>query len=228
MGDERDPDSGGSNASPRAAADAPTDVEIVDGGPARSRDGRTARRQRNVDAALDALLELIAEGHVDPTVETVADRAGVSHRSLYRYFETRTGMLEAAFDRVMEQLAPLLHLEREPTATFDTRAKRFVDARVAGFMGFRLVGRTAMMNRTHDFIREKIDESRAVLREQLADQFAPELDELPPEERPRRLLLADVVFQFESLEYLFEASGSSGESLADVLHAHLAIVLAAD
>ncbi len=188
-------------------------------------DGRTARRQRNVDAALDALLDLIAEGQLDPTVESVADRAGVSHRSLYRYFETRDGMLEAAFDRVMEGLAPLLVIDVDPDASFDERADRFVASRVAAFMEFRQVGRTAMMNRRQEFIRTKVDESRSMLREQLAAHFAPELRAMPPDEREGRLLLADVAFQFEGLDYLFGADGESSESLARLLREHLRLAL---
>ncbi len=43
-------------------------------------DGRTARRDRNSDAVLDAVHELFVEGQLVPTVEEVAARSGVSTR----------------------------------------------------------------------------------------------------------------------------------------------------
>ena len=50
-------------------------------------DGRLARRDRNRIAVLDAAIELFAEGVLDPTPDDVATRAGISARSVYRYFE---------------------------------------------------------------------------------------------------------------------------------------------
>ncbi len=228
MGDDLEIDASALDRSSRGLAARAADESAQSAGSVRERpaDGRHARRQRNVDAALDALLALIAEGTVEPTVEMVADRAGVSHRSLYRYFETRNGMLEAAFDRVMDALAPELLFESDPDAPFPVRAEQLVASRVRAFVRFRQVGRSAMLQRHHEFIREKVDESRDFLREQLASQFAPELERFDAEERVRRLALADVAFQFEGLEYLIDTVGSS-ESLSEILVEHLRIVLTA-
>ena len=49
-------------------------------------DGRQARRQRNIDAVLDVVLEMFAEESMFPTIEQAATRSGLSLRSLYRYF----------------------------------------------------------------------------------------------------------------------------------------------
>jgi hypothetical protein len=39
-------------------------------------DGRTARRERNKDAVLDALIQLANEGHHEPPIELIAERQG--------------------------------------------------------------------------------------------------------------------------------------------------------
>ena len=39
-------------------------------------DGRTARRNRNKAAVLDALIELAHEGHEEPPIELIAERGG--------------------------------------------------------------------------------------------------------------------------------------------------------
>ena len=51
-------------------------------------DGRRARRERGRLAVSDAVIDLVGEGNTDPTSEQVAERAGVSVASLFRYFET--------------------------------------------------------------------------------------------------------------------------------------------
>ena len=52
-----------------------------------SHDGRRRRREVNRQRVVTALLDLFSEGHVWPTVANVAVRAGVSERSIFRYFD---------------------------------------------------------------------------------------------------------------------------------------------
>jgi len=63
----------------------------------------SALRERQKDltreSVLHALAEIVAEGRVlSFTVQEVADRAGVSHRSLYRHFPTRTALMEELYE----------------------------------------------------------------------------------------------------------------------------------
>ena len=50
-------------------------------------DGRRASRERNRIAVVDALLDLYAEGNLRPGAGEVARRAGLSRRSVFRYFD---------------------------------------------------------------------------------------------------------------------------------------------
>src|SRR5690349_20360766 len=56
-----------------AAAESPTD-------------GRLLRSQRTKRAIVDALLDLIREGHMKPSSAEIADRAGVTQRTLFNQF----------------------------------------------------------------------------------------------------------------------------------------------
>ena len=47
-------------------------------------DGRRVRRDRNRDAVVDALLTLYGEGNLEPGSAEIAERAGLSPRSLFR------------------------------------------------------------------------------------------------------------------------------------------------
>ena len=50
-------------------------------------DGRRLRRDQNREAVLDALVALFHEGIYQPSTNDIAERAGISPRSVFRYFE---------------------------------------------------------------------------------------------------------------------------------------------
>ena len=61
---------------------------------------RERRRQETADLILDAVLDLMAEAGIDGlTMEAVAERVGVSLRTVYRYFPDRASLLTAALAR---------------------------------------------------------------------------------------------------------------------------------
>jgi TetR/AcrR family transcriptional regulator, regulator of autoinduction and epiphytic fitness len=76
-----------------------------------SRDGRTVRAERTRRALVDALLALVDEGDLRPTAERIAERAGVSERSLFQHFPDREQLFEAVasqqYERVMPTLQPV-------------------------------------------------------------------------------------------------------------------------
>lgn len=57
--------------------------------------GRTGQKSRTRSALLDAARELLDDA-VTPTVELVAQRAGISRTTAYRYFPTQQALLAAA------------------------------------------------------------------------------------------------------------------------------------
>jgi AcrR family transcriptional regulator len=63
-------------------------------------------------AILDAATEIVfgTASPEDFTMQNVADAAGVSHRTLYRYFPTRRALINgvgAAYDEQLEELVPM-------------------------------------------------------------------------------------------------------------------------
>lgn len=66
-------------------------------------DGRTARAERTRAAIVQAHLELIAEGDLRPTGERIAERAGVSLRTLWTNFRDMEALFEASGERVLQQ-----------------------------------------------------------------------------------------------------------------------------
>lgn len=64
------------------------------------RDGRTARAHRTRQAVADALLSLIDEGELRPTSKCIAERAGVSERTIFQHFEDLETLFRVAADRL--------------------------------------------------------------------------------------------------------------------------------
>jgi TetR/AcrR family transcriptional regulator, regulator of autoinduction and epiphytic fitness len=94
----------------------------------RLRDGRSVRAERTRQAVVDALLSLLDEGEVRPTAERVAERAGVSERSIFQHFGDREGLLEAAARRQYERVAPTL-VRIDASLPLGERIDAFVEQR---------------------------------------------------------------------------------------------------
>ena len=171
-------------------------------------DGRSARRERNRNAVLDALLELSTEEGGEPSIDEIAERAGVSYRSVYRYFNDRTEMMDAATDRAMEWVHPLLLQPptAKPTDPLDHRIDAIVDARVELYFQLADILRAAMIKSLSDRkVNELMSQIREISRGQLHTQFHNELKEFSPREREMRLSAMDTVFMLRSIDYfLFE------------------------
>jgi AcrR family transcriptional regulator len=189
-------------------------------------DGRTARRNRNKEAVLDALIEMANEGRVEPPIEEIAERAGVSYRSVYRYFQDRTDLMLCAIGRVMGETWPIFDVEDLGHGPLDDRIQRLVAVRLDAYHRLAPLTRAAVHLRANEpEVVEQYDRVRDYLREQLATQFEPELAALPDTDQRLVLSLLDALFQFEALDYLAEHDALDDAALAELLsrhvHAHL-------
>jgi AcrR family transcriptional regulator len=139
-------------------------------------DGRRARRGRNRVAVVDALLELFREGDLNPAVTTVAERSGVSLRSVFRYFDDLDEMGRMAIARHAEGNEHLLELKGLGTGSREERIKRLVEQRFALYEVVAPVVRASLLRAPFQpVIAAGIAERRAFLRDQLEQHFAKEL-----------------------------------------------------
>lgn len=93
-------------------------------------DGRTARAERTRAAIVEAHLALISEGDLRPTGERIAERAGVSLRTLWTNFKDMETLFEASGERLLQQqdaayrpISPELPLARRVDAYCRQRAR---------------------------------------------------------------------------------------------------------
>ena len=187
-------------------------------------DGRTARRNRNKDAVLDALIELAREGDGmgEPSVEAIAERAAVSYRSVYRYFEDRTELMLSAIERVMGEDYAIFDVEGLGDGTFDTRIARLIEVRLAAYRRLAPLTRIAIRLRADEpAVAEAYEDVRGQMRAQLETQFAPELGALDTQDRAVVIAAVDAMFQAESLDYLADHEGLDDAEIAWILTHHI-------
>ncbi|MEM9200457.1 MAG: TetR/AcrR family transcriptional regulator [Actinomycetota bacterium] len=173
-------------------------------------DGRTARRNRNIDVALDVVLEMFQEEAMTPTMEQVSTRSGLSLRSLYRYFADPAEMFQATIQRTIRQAMEVADIPNLGEGTFEERLTTFVTSRLDLHEQFGAVHQAAMV---HAFelmpAREQVERDRIGLRQQFEQQFAPELAGRAASDRARVTAAADVLTQLESVRYLRTHRGFS-------------------
>ena len=171
-------------------------------------DGRTLRRDRNRDAVVTALLGLYREGNLGASADEIAERAGISARSLFRYFDDTEALIRTAIARQQQHLAPLYALDVPAHEPLAERVDRFVAARVRLLEGMGEVGRVARAVAVRQpLVMAELARIRGVLRRQFAATFAAELDALPAGEGRSALAAADVVTSWESFDLMRNDQG---------------------
>jgi AcrR family transcriptional regulator len=189
-------------------------------------DGRSMRRARNREAVLDAVIEIFESGDIDPSVDAVAERAGVSNRSIYRYFEHRDHLIRAAVTHAMRRVIPEITLDQIGVGPFDQRVERFVDHRLQMYQRLAPITRAAKLAAASEpIIGEEFTAGRLMLRQAFLDHFAEEFEPLGPGERTRAVIAAELAFQFEAFEFLWTSTNGMVQEMRLLLIDHLQMCL---
>lgn len=150
--------------------------------------GRERRWRRDPERThavlVDALLELVAEGEQEPPRRAIAERAGVSERTVFVHFADREALYVAAAERQAERWRALA--EPVPPEWPTARKVRVLVAqrgRMYEVMTpIRKVG--LGLEPTSEGLRLVMARGDAWFREDLAAIFAPELRRVPRARRP--------------------------------------------
>lgn len=187
-----------------------------------STDGRALRRERNRDAVLDAVIASFEAGDIDPLVDAVAARAGVSNRSIYRYFEDRDHLIRAAVRHAMHRIVPEMTLGDIGLGSFEQRVGHFVDHHLGLYCRLARIIRAAKHAAVSEpSVAEEFEAGRLVRRRTLLEHFAEEFDPLPTEVRSRTVIAAEMAFQFDAFEFLWTATDGRVDEMRAVLVEHL-------
>ena len=179
-------------------------------------DGRTMRRRRNRDAVIDALIELIREGDLAPTVARIADRAAVSHRSIFRYFDDLNDLARAAIETELRRALLMGALAEPGQGTLDDRIEAIVTKHLAILAQTHMLGRVA---RARMIAIPEVERGLALVNEyrlaQLRQHFATELDAMDEARRQATLTALLMTVGFESYDIQLRNLDLTPDEIAD-------------
>jgi TetR/AcrR family transcriptional regulator, regulator of autoinduction and epiphytic fitness len=181
------------------------------------RDGRRVRAERTRWALVDALLALLEEGDPQPTAARIAERAGVSERSVFQHFPEREGLFEAATLRQGERIADMVS-DIPPDAPLEERLEAYVEQRTAVLEMVSPVRRAALVvEGTSETVTVALQAVREAGWAQVRAAFATEVAAAPESERAELAAALSAATSWPTWENLRVHQGLDLEAASGVL-----------
>ncbi|MEC3917148.1 TetR/AcrR family transcriptional regulator [Nocardia sp. CDC160] len=184
------------------------------------------RRRRNPEqtrrAIIEGLLSAVHEGEYDPTTRGIADRAGVSERSIFVHFPTRTALITAAVDQQSEEVEKLI-TDADPALPLEQRIDAVVRQSEAIFAlqrEPRVLGLIESLRTPAVDERMRLTDKR--IRDALGRAFAPELAR---NEGEQLLDLIDATVGWPYRHHLMDRRGLSKRAASDAIRRALTAML---
>lgn len=173
-------------------------------------DGRRARRDRSRDLAIDALLDLLEEGVLRPTAQQVAERSGVSLRSIFRIFDDVETLHTEAAARQLHRNRHLF-VEVGATGTLAERIEVVVDLHLRLYESVAPVRRAALRAAPESRpLQNQLSLSRAWVRNEIERVFGGDLS-------VTTMAALDLALSFEAWDQLTTAQDLDGTDRRAVL-----------
>jgi len=158
---------------------------------------------------VDALLAFYDEGDHQPGAAKIAARAGVSERTVFRYFDDLDSLAAAAIEVQVARVAPVF-VPPNPDGPLDTRIAALVTQRTRIYAATAVATRAAHLFETQSpAITRALKFRRSLLRDQLTALFAPELAARDARARGELLDALETAASLETLEQLRTVAGHS-------------------
>jgi TetR/AcrR family transcriptional regulator, regulator of autoinduction and epiphytic fitness len=179
-------------------------------------DGRSARAARTRDAVVEALLSLLDDGNFRPTARQVADRAGVSLRSVYVHFDDLEDLFTAAAHNHFERVRDLI--ERIPDhGPLETRLDLFTRQRARIHEASAQVRRAAVLQEPFSpALAEVLALARKLSRAEIEVVFGAELAERDGADRARLAIELDLLSSasvWETLRVHYDQSADEARQI---------------
>jgi len=168
-----------------------------------STDGRVLRRERNRAEIVDALLALLREGHIEGSAAAIAERAKLSERSIFRYFDDLDDLYRTVCAVQFERERKHATIDSFSKGSTEDKIAHFVEQRVRLFTSIGSIGRASrVFAHRNAVIAKELRRARVLLRRQIADHFADEIAALPSAERSHAATIIDSLCNFESFSIM--------------------------
>ena len=189
-------------------------------------DGRAARAARTRDAIVEATVALVEEGDVRPTAPRIAERAGVSVRSVFQHFDDLPALHTAVVQRVVERLAVLV-VPADPARSLADRIDAFAENRAALLEAVTPFRRAAAVHGPFaPELRDAVAQGSRFLRQEVEAAFAPEIQAAAEADRRHLVDTLAAATSWGVWDGLRSDAGDTPDQARAVLRSLLAALLA--
>ena len=181
-------------------------------------DGRSARSQRTRASIIDALVALLEEGSVQPTIEEIAARASVSPRTVFQHYADREALFTAVSEHRAARMGELMGTI-DAGASLERRLAEVVQQRARVFEWIAPVRRAALiMEPFSESVHAALDGSRRAKREEVQRVFATEIARCPEPGRAALVAALGAAASWSAWEALRAQQGLDVQQASAALH----------
>ena len=166
--------------------------------PSSAVDGRSLRRERNRQDIVDALLGLIENGETEISAALIASKAGLSERSIFRYFDDVNDLYRSVCDLAFSKEIEYALIDDVGIGSLDTKIENFVNQRVRIYtMNEKIAPAARSFAFKNPIIKNQLVVGRKLLRTQIIKHFAQELSVFDKQQQQVAVAIIDSLTTFE-------------------------------
>jgi AcrR family transcriptional regulator len=186
--------------------------------PSVSIDGRSLRRERNRQDIVDALLGLIENGETEISAALIASKAGLSERSIFRYFDDVDDLYRSVCDLAFSKEIEYALIDDAGIGSLDTKIENFVNQRVRIYtMNEKIAPAARSFAFKNPIIKNQLVFGRKLLRAQITKHFAEELSAFDKSEQQVAVATIDALTTFESYDMMRSDQKMSVHTIKSIL-----------
>jgi len=186
--------------------------------PASAVDGRSLRRERNRQDIVDALLGLIENGETEISAALIASKAGLSERSIFRYFDDVNDLYRSVCDLAFSKEIEYALIDDAGVGSLDTKIENFVNQRVRIYtMNEKIAPAARSFAFKNPIIKNQLVVGRKLLRTQIIKHFAEELSVFDKHQQQVAVAIIDSLTTFEYYDMMRSDQKMSVQAIKSVL-----------
>ena len=181
-------------------------------------DGRSLRRERNRQDIVDALLSLIENGETEISAALIASKAGLSERSIFRYFDDVNDLYRSVCDLAFSKEIEYALIDDAGVGSLDTKIENFVNQRVRIYtMNEKIAPAARSFAFKNPIIKNQLVVGRKLLRTQIMKHFAEELSVFDKQQQQVAVAIIDSLTTFEYYDMMRSDQKMSVQTIKSVL-----------
>ena len=181
-------------------------------------DGRSLRRERNRQDIVNALLGLIENGETEISAALIASKAGLSERSIFRYFDDVNDLYRSVCDLAFSKEIEFALIDNAGMGSLETKIENFVNQRVRIYtMNEKVAPAARSFAFKNPIIKNQLAFGRKLLRAQITKHFAEELSAFDKAEQQVAVATIDALTTFESYDMMRSDQKMSVQTIKSIL-----------